>query len=356
MNDPPLLRGDARARGLAFARLGKPQEDAVRARATEAWDFARGKDALGWLATQWQAQYALLPDLASFITALAEGHGLPAETLFAAHLRYAIEDRAATAGEHDGCSAFAVVRPDGGVLLAKNRDNPPPLRQVASLVRQSDPDWGGREILSVGSLGHSPTCSSGINTDGFCLADTAVRTADLGTGALRYYLMEALLIRCADVEQAIALIRSLPQLGGGTLVMADASGAIATVELGHRATQIERGARPGWVARTNHFLHPDTAAPLREAPGSVPRVNSEGRLAALRRAVRADTTLEECGAILSRHAEGDLPALCRHDPGTWTNSCAIFDVTARRLRLSQGQPCAGAWLDAHLDSRSQEGN
>ncbi|WP_237213263.1 C45 family autoproteolytic acyltransferase/hydolase [Falsiroseomonas oryziterrae] len=355
MNEAPVLRGDPRSRGLAFAALGKPQETAVRARAEEAREFARSRDAEGWLTTQWQAQRALLPEMATFIEATAEGHGMPAETLFAAHLRYAIEDRAAIVGEHDGCSAFAMARPDGGVLLAKNRDNPPPLRQVASLVRQADPAWGGRQILSVGSFGHSPTCSSGINTDGLCLADTAVRTADLGIGALRYYLMEALLIRCADVAQAVALIRALPHLGGGTLVLADASGALAAVELGHRVTHIERGARPGWVARTNHFLHPDTAAPLRERPGSVPRTNSEGRLDVLRSALRADFSAEDCAALLSRHADGDRPALCRHDPATWTNSCAVFDVAARRLRLSHGQPCEGAWRQAHLDSPPPKG-
>lgn len=350
MSDAALLRGDPRARGLAFAALGRPHEAALRARAEDAWAFARRSGAAGWLAAQWQAQRALLPEVAAFIEAVAEGHGLAAGTLFAAHLRYAIEDRAGAAGEHDGCSAFAVVRPDGGVLLAKNRDNPPPLRQVASLVRQADPAWGGRRILCVGSFAHSPSCSSGINSDGFCMADTAVRTADLGIGALRYYLMEALLVRCASVAEATALIRALPHVGGGTLVMADASGALAAVELGHRVTRIAPGGRPGWIARTNHFLDPDATADLREQPGSAPRVNSEGRLAVLHAALHPGFTADDCAALLSRHAEGGRPALCRHDADTWTNSCAVFDAAARCLRLSQGQPCEGASWQAHLDS------
>jgi predicted choloylglycine hydrolase len=355
MSEPVLLRGDPRARGLGFAALGAPHQAAIRARAEEAANFVRARDAQAWLAAQWQAQRRLLPAMAAFIEALAEGHAMPVETLIAAHLRYAVEDRAAIAGAHDGCSAFAVARPDGGVLLAKNRDNPPALRPLASLVHQADPAWGGREILCVGSLGHSPSCSSGINSDGFCMADTAVRTADLGEGALRYYLMEALLMRCADVAQALAMIRALPHLGGGTLVMADAAGALAAVELGHRVTHVEPGARPGWVARTNHFLHPETAAPLREKPGSAPRANSEGRLAVLRGALHADLTGAEAASLLSRHAAGGLPALCRHDPATWTNSCAVFDPVARRLLLSPGQPCEGRWREAHLDHPPPKG-
>lgn len=347
MTEVPLLRGDPRARGLAFAQLGKTQEEAIHARAAQALAFVQGRGAESWLATQWQAQRALLPEMAAFIAALAEGHGLPAETLFAAHIRYAIEDRE----DPEGCSAFAVARADGGVLLAKNRDNPPPLRQVASLVRQADPAWGGREILCIGSLGHSPSCSSGINSDGFCMADTAVRTTDLGTGALRYYLMEALLARASDVAEAVALIRALPHLGGGTLVMADASGALAAVELGHRITRIERAEAPGHVARTNHFLGEDNAKMLREGSGSTPRVNSEGRLAVLRAALRDDFGAEDCAALLSRHADGEHPALCRHDAATWTNSCAIFEPVARRLRLSPGQPCEGGWTHARLDPK-----
>lgn len=347
MSAVPFLRGDARARGLAFAQLGKPQESAVRARAEEALAFARDRGAAEWLGAQWQAQQALLPDMAAFIVGVAEGHGLPATTLFAAHLRYAIEDR----DDPEGCSAFAIARPDGGVLLAKNRDNPPALRPLGSLLRQADPAWGGREILSVGSFGHSPSCSSGINSDGFALADTAVRTADLGTGALRYYLMEALLARCADVPESLALIRAMPHLGGGTLLLGDAAGAVAAVELGHRVTRIERAEAPGWVARTNHFLGHDNAPMLREAPGAPARINSEGRLAVLHGVLRADLDAAGCVALLSRHAEAGLPAFCRHDPATWTNSCAVFDLTARHLRLSAGQPCEGRWTDAHLDPK-----
>uniref|UniRef100_UPI0022EA2967 C45 family autoproteolytic acyltransferase/hydolase n=1 Tax=Falsiroseomonas oryzae TaxID=2766473 RepID=UPI0022EA2967 len=306
MTAPHRLLGDPRSRGLAFAALGAPHAAAVRRRTEDAFAFARTRDALGWLDAQWQAQQSLLPDVAAFMEGLAAGHDIPVRHLFAAHARYAVEDRAAVARPGpDGCSAFALADAEGGVLLAKNRDNPAAMRPLQSLVRQADPAWGGREILCVGGFGSSPSASSGINSDGFCLADTAVRTADLGIGALRYYVMEALLIRCTDVGQALTLLRALPHLGGGTLVMGDASGAIAAVELGHGAVAVEMPSDRRWVARTNHFLEPALARHLREAAGSPPRRDSDGRLAALHAALGAGSApsgAEGCVALLARHA------------------------------------------------------
>lgn len=353
MSEVPVLSGDARSRGFGFARLGAAQAAAVRARASAAMEFVTSVDARAWLATLWQAQQRLLPEVTAFVEGQAEGHGIATEALFAAHARYAVEDRAATAtdGGADGCTAIALRTPGGVTLLAKNRDNPPAVLPLQSLLHQTDPAWDGREILSVGSFGSVPSVSSGINSDGFCMADTAVRTGDLGIGALRYYVMEALLIRCASVADALLLLGDLPHLGGGTLEMADASGAMAAVELGHAGLHVERGSRSGWVARTNHFLNADLAAALREPSGSAPRVNSEGRLAVVQVALGAGLggwQVDDCAALLARHATGDAPALCRHDATTRTASCTVLEPAARRLRVSRGQPCGGIWTHASL--------
>lgn len=359
MTAVPRLHGDPRSRGIAFARLGAAHAEAVRARTAEALAIAAAQDAVGWLAAQWQAQRALLPDLATFVEGLAEGYGIAAEALFAAHARYAVEDRIGTLSDSgaEGCSVIALTPPDGATLLAKNRDNPPAMRPLQSLVRQADPAWGGREILCVGSFGSAPSASSGINGDGLCVADTAVRTRDLGVGALRYYVMEALLIRCATVDHALALLRGMLHLGGGILAIADAGGATAAVEIGHGGLLVEHRRGPGWVARTNHFLDSTLAAALREMPGSLPRIDSEGRLVRLRASLGAGITgwrADHCAELLARHAESDAPALCRHDLHTETMSCTVFEPAARRLRISRGQPCGNQWSFASLSPSSTQ--
>jgi hypothetical protein len=344
---PPLVSGPAEARGRALAALGAAQAAAVRARAEAALAVLATHGAGDWARRQWQAQQALLPEVAQLIEGMAAGFGLPVEALFAAHLRYAVEDRAAAAAAgEEGCTAFAVAG-GGGALLAKNRDNPPALAPMQQLVRQRDPAWEGREILCLGSIGSAPAASSGMNSDGFCLADTAVRSGDLGLGALRYYVMEALLGRVATVAQAIAAIRAMPHVGGGTLLMADADGAVAVVEFGHRGLSVQQPDGTGWVARTNHHLDPTLAAELRESPGCGPRDNSESRLAWLSAQLAAapPRNAAGCAVLLSRHEGDGFAALCRHgDP--LTLSGAVFEPAARRLSVSRGHPCGGDWRQA----------
>jgi isopenicillin-N N-acyltransferase-like protein len=343
---PPVLAGDPRARGLALARLGEAHRQAARERAGSAADYVASVGAEDWLARQWQAQQALLPEIAAFIEGLAEGHGVPTASVFAGHIRYAIEDRATDDAE---CSTFAIA--GGGVVrLAKNRDNPAAMRPMQALVRQEDPSWRGGAVFCVGSLSSIPSASSGINAAGFCMTDTAVRTRDLGIGALRYYLMEALLARCTSVAEGIALIRGLPHVGGGNLMLADRSGAAAAVELGHASVAVTELAAPGWLARTNHHLDPFLSASLKEPPGSAPRENSESRLRRLRHALVAHPTpwsIADCAAVLAQHddATGEA-ALCRHGAETSTHSGVVFDPVAGTLHLSRGNPCEPDWQRA----------
>src|SRR3546814_3909336 len=82
-----------------------------------------------------------------------------------------------------------------------------------------------------------------MNSGGLALADTAVATTDHGVGWLRYFLMTRLLARHATVAAALEDIRGLAHAGGGSLVLADASGALAAVDLGHSKVCTEPGDR-----------------------------------------------------------------------------------------------------------------
>src|SRR3546814_7857761 len=78
-----------------------------------------------------------------------------------------------------------------------------------------------------------------MNSDGLALADTAAATTDHGVGWLRYFLMTRLLARHATVAAALEDIRGLVHDGGGSLVLADAGGALASVDLGHSKVRSE---------------------------------------------------------------------------------------------------------------------
>jgi len=247
----------------------------------------------------------------------------------------------------DGCSAWSWGgTPVRGTVLVKNRDYRGEHAALQRVFLHRDPWRPGRAVLTVGSLGSPGAFSSGMNAQGLALVDTHVSTIDHGPGLLRYFLMTRLLWSCGSVEEALAMIADAPHAGGGTIVLADRSGACASVELGYRNHAIE--TRVPFTVRTNHFLS-QACAPFWLPSAKDPMAaSSKGRLARLE-AWLADRDeaprLDEIASLMGSHAEGDREALCRHgeDGDARTISCAVFAPAERRLYFSPCEPCAGVW-------------
>jgi predicted choloylglycine hydrolase len=278
-----------------------------------------------FLDAQREATARLAPEAIAEIAGIAEGFGVaPAEVFEFLHLG-SLADLAALPADIDGCSAFCA-----GGIVAKNRDFRPEHKALQRVFLHRDPAWGGRAVLCLGSLGAPGAWSSGMNSDGFALADTQIATADHGPGILRYFLMTRLLARCASVGQALADIAALPHAGGGSLVLGDATGAAAWVELRHSRVDVARGE---WVAHTNHY----TAAPD-ELP---PVTHSIGRLAVLRVALAADPARDP-RALLATHAP---EAVCRHAPDpSPTLAGAVWNCRDRSALVADGPPCSAGWV------------
>lgn len=323
----PLVRlvGSARERGLAQSRMCPETRGAVREAIRTRLSDARGQleapRMTALLAAQKVEAARLAPMVVEEIAGIAEGFGVSEDEVFDfLHLSVA-GDVAATPIDADGCTAFAI---DG--IVGKNRDFRPEHAALQRVFVHEDPTWGGRSVLCVGSLGAPGPWSSGINSDGFALADTHVSTADHGPGIHRYFLMNRLLAECATVREAIALILSLPHCGGGNLVLADASGTTAAVELRHRRVDFSVGS---WSARTNHFTGlPD---PLSAVGHSLRRLETLMAAIAARKASPS--------AWLRIH---EPEAICRHveiHGGSPTLSASVYDTRARTAEIALGQPC-----------------
>ena len=340
------LTGDAITRGRDQARHCPDSIPLVRAMLAGRLDATAGL--LGqprirrYLDAQWDVHGTHDPDGLAEIAGIAEGYGVAPRDVFA------FLHAGQLAGlPDDGCSAWAVTHPEHGAMVVKNRDLRGPALPLQRVFRHADPAWGGRNVLCIGSLGAPGAYSSGVNSDGFALVDTQVVTTDQGVGMLRYFMMTRLLARCATVEEALADLRALPQAGGGTLVLGDASGAIAAVEIGQSVIAAET-ARTGWVARTNHFLDP-ALAPRLLAPSGDPAIDvSHGRLTFLRdwlagRPFAPD--VDEAVMVMSSHDSPGRTGLCRHgaDGGSTTVSGAIFACRPRSLYVAHGNPCAAPW-------------
>lgn len=337
------LSGAAFERGQAQARETpesvEPVRQAVALRLQPARGLLAAEAQRAYLDAQWVFHAREAADELAEMRGVARGYGIDERDLFA-YLHLGV-----LADMDDGCTAWACSGAGRGVLLAKNRDFRGEHLGLQRVFRHRDPAWGGRRVLAVGSLGSPGVYSSGINSDGLALADTQVGTADHGVGLLRYFLMTRILAQAATVAQALGIVRATAHAGGGTLVLADAGGQLATVELGHRAVAVEE-RQAGCVARTNHFIGAATAASWRPSPGDPMASSSVRRLATVEGALNGATppaSVDDAFALMACHDDAGRDGLCRHgqDGDARTISCAVFAPVPPTLYFCAGAPCGG---------------
>lgn len=352
---PLELTGDARRRGLAQATCSDGTITSVRA-AIE----GRLREGAGLLATPEVQRYLQLvrayteqvaPRSLAEMEGIAEGFGLAPDALFAyLHLAIVVDRDVARApgAASDGCSAWTAAGPDGAAWVGKNRDFRGEHQGIQRVFLHQDPDWGGRRVLCVGSLGAPGAYSSGMNSDGLALADTQITTWDHGIGLGRYFLMTEVLARCATVPEAIDFMHGIAHAGGGSLLLGDAQGGRAAVELGHRRISVEQSAGDAPVSRTNHF----TGDALRDAnltrPGEPMIGTSPARLATLEGALAALPRADMPAwtrATMASHDDATRTGLCRHgqDGDATTISTALYATGDLTLHFCDDNPCRGTW-------------
>lgn len=346
---PLILRGDPRARGVGQA-AGAPR-DQVRAatlgRVQAARDAGRiAPDQLDYLQAQYRFHLDHDPEGIAEIDGIADGYGIDAFDLFThLHLGTLADLAEGAVVDADGCSAWAVGQGPDGPLVVKNRDYSGLHLGVQRVVWHQGPDIATGGMLCVGSLGSPGAYSSGMNAAGLALADSQIGTRRHRVGWLRYFAMTRVLARCDTVATALEMINAAPHAGGGSLILADATGATAAVELGTGRAQVTPGALS---MRTNHFLSPELADQTLTRGGGRIAANSAARLACLQAELPARRwDVAAARSLMARHADdpGGAP-LCQHahpDDETSTLSSAIFAIAQRRLYWHPGNPCAGDW-------------
>lgn len=310
------------------------------------------------------------PAMAERLAGLAEGAVLRPAALC---LLNAIEGAMSRVGDATAvpppgaCSAIAVRGPrsaTGEPILARNFDY---LALIAPLfaVRESRPLGQFRSLDFI----VAPLCGTidGVNERGLAITYNYAFTVDAAAPAptLSMAIAEAL-ASCGTVAEAANQIVSRPRWGGGLLMLADATGDIASLELSSTRSRLRRCERGEDVLfHTNAFFCPE----MREveiSPKAVFTSRAPAAIAGIRvleSPERRDARLadllgqagrlgpDELAAILADHGPANQPdanTLCVHSPYWQTAACVQLFPRARRMRIAYDAACRAQYRDIAL--------
>jgi len=192
----------------------------------------------------------------------------------------------------------------------------------------------------------------GVNHHGLGITLNILRsTGDGQETGLAVHLFLRALLDCESVEEACELARSVKFSSSSNIVVADASGAIASIEAspqGAKIVESQMTAAAGadadthrWLCHTNHFLHEDLAGC---DAGLLGNISTQARLDAANAQVEELNNLADIAEVLSdtskaeesicRFPDEQLPAAAQIE----TVFAAAMDLNRRELWATTAQP------------------
>jgi len=265
------------------------------------------------------------------------------------------------------CSALAVRgtrSQTGEPIIARNFDMLP-LLQPFFMLRESRPRDGFRSL----DFAVAPQAGTvdGMNEKGLTITIDYAFVTDLGPpNALISMLIADALASCATVTEAARRITATPRWGAGMLMLADASGDLASVELSNTRAGVRRpAAGEDWLLFTNVCFCPETCpvqvsesavwsnkspSPLRGGSVLQPHTDRCRRIQDLL-LKQSSVGPDELAAIMADHgpagvAGGASP--CVHT-GYFNTTAALQWFPARRaVRVSYGAACTARYVEIAL--------
>lgn len=268
------------------------------------------------------------------------------------------------------CSAV-VVRGrrsrNGDAIIHHNFDNLP-LVAPLSIIRLRGGDDRYRCLeFTLAPLGGT---IDGINEAGLCVTYNYASTTQPGPPAPPVSMaISRVLGRCATVREALRELRQQPVCGGAILMLADAAGDIARLEL---AGPLSRVVRPrGRSANEDVLFHSNryTTRSMQEVEIDCDAVYSDAAPEELRncrvlesadrREARLRTLLaermaldgDELARLMSDHGPEDTPdanTICMHGAYWTTTACLQLFPSERRMRVAFDHACSAEYIDFAL--------
>jgi hypothetical protein len=307
------------------------------------------------------------PEMHERLIGMAEGSGLD---LRLAYFCSAFEPiLASKTGESvvPGCSSLAVrgsKSATGETVITRNFDYVPIIKPVL-IVREDRPAGKYRSLQFTAAT----NCGAfdGINEHGLCITyNYGFVTDDAApTGPISMLIVEAL-ANCRTVAEAAKLIASRPRWGGAMLMLADAQGDMAALELSSTKSCLRRPAAGQDVLfHTNKFntaemeaVQVDEHAVFNEKAheslsGHRVHESAELRFARLTELLSGPRPLtpDELIKVMGDHGKDNQPSqttVCVHGPYQRTIASIQLLPKQRKMRVSFTTACEGKHWEVSL--------
>lgn len=307
------------------------------------------------------------PEMHARLNGIADGSGAGRGTIYLANAIEAMLSSVAkrVALPAAACSAVAVRgtrSASGEPVIARNFDYLKVV-QPYMVLRRMKPARLFRSLeFTVAPL---VGCIDGMNEKGLCITYDYAFTTDYGApNATVGMLISSALERCATVEDAAKYIASRPRWGGALLMLADAEGDVASLELSASRSFLRRPDQNNDVVfHTNRFtskqmraveVH-DQAVFTKPADVAGIRVHesADRRHARLGQLIEGTDPLDahQLLAIMADHGAENKPAdttLCVHGPLRSTVATMQHYPRSRRMRISLSSACDANFVDVEV--------
>jgi predicted choloylglycine hydrolase len=215
----------------------------------------------------------------------------------------------------------ASASPDGVARFGRNLDFPSfNIADKASVVLVYKPQ-GRYQFASIGWPGLVGVLT-GMNEHGLTLANMEVTRGPRIPSAMPYTLLyRSVLEHCKTVDEAIALLRDTPRQSANNLMLMDAFGNRAVVEIRPEGIEVRRGVDDAALISTNHQRGQEA--------DEAGRCDRYDRL--------HDTSDEQFGSIGVTQVESMLGSVAQ---GKLTLQSMVFEPSNRVMYLSTGKDAA----------------
>jgi isopenicillin-N N-acyltransferase like protein len=284
------------------------------------------------------------PDVIAELRGMAEGAGVPFETLFvlnaAAELLQSIGRFECTVVGMAGAGTS-----DDHVLLAHNEDATAGWADLTYVIR-AEPDGAPAfaAFTYAGLLLHQ-----GVNAAGLGSVGNALYARDARPGIPKLLLYRRAIIQ-ESIEGAIRTVTDDCRAFGNNHLFATADGDLYDVEVSSSRWAMRHGGN-GFLAHANHFTLPG----MTDLDRDEDLLNSRLRQARVETLVeRAWSHLDACvlKQLMADHANYPRSVCKHHTPESdldyGTIGSVVIDVTARALWACSGNPCRGEWREVRL--------